>query len=69
MFSLENKTRQIVAEMMLAMNDRVIQCMRDVRATQQGQEAQNAKLQEIVAKQDREAKIKAFSNLGKSDVN
>ena len=58
MFSLENKTRQIVAEMMLAMNDRVVQCMRDVRACQQGIDGQNHKLQEIIAKQDREAKIK-----------
>ena len=62
MFSLENKTRQIVAEMMLAMNDRVIQSMRDVRSCQQNIESQNHKLEQILAKQDREAKIKDLVN-------
>ena len=58
MFNIENKTRQIVAEMLLSMNERLVICMRDTREIKHTMELNNTAMEQVKNKQDREAKIK-----------
>ena len=69
MYDLENKTRQIVAEMLLSMNDRLVDCMRESRAVKVQCENVNHKLTELNSKSDREAKIKDLVHELKTKVN
>ena len=58
MFNIENKTRQIVAEMLLSMNERLVICMRDTREIKHTMDLNNQSMEDIKKKLDREAKIK-----------
>ena len=58
MFAIENKTRQIIAEMLLSMNDKLVMAMRDCRDAKASVDTVNKQLDVMHAKADREAKIK-----------